>query len=93
VRKGGHLGAALSPSAVRDIVIRRGALAGLPAGFSAHSLRSGFVTEASLQQVPLADTKLMTGHRSVASVVRCHRFTDKHKVTSLLDGGATPVKG
>ncbi|WP_404826399.1 site-specific integrase [Diaphorobacter aerolatus] len=69
VRKSGALGDALSPSAVRDIVKYRAEQAGLPDTYSAHSLRSGFVTEAAAQNVPLADTMAMTGHRSVASVL------------------------
>jgi integrase len=67
--KGGHLGEALSPAAVRDIVKKRCALAGIDGDYSAHSLRSGFVTEAGRQKVPLADTMSMTGHHSVATVL------------------------
>jgi hypothetical protein len=33
------------------------------------SLRSGFVTEAGRQLVPLADTMAMTGHQSAATVM------------------------
>ncbi|MDR7377095.1 integrase [Rhodoferax ferrireducens] len=69
VRKGGHVGEALSPAAVRDIVKMRCALAGVEGDFSAHSLRSGFVTEAGRQKVPLAETMAMTGHHSVATVL------------------------
>jgi integrase len=69
VRKGGHLGERLSPAAVRAIVKERCALAGIDGAFSAHSLRSGFVTEAGRQQVPLADTMAMTGHHNVATVM------------------------
>lgn len=69
VLKGGHLGGQLSPAAVRDIVQSRCTLAGLDGDFSAHSLRSGFVTEAGRQNVPLADTMSMTGHQSVASML------------------------
>lgn len=39
------------------------------AGYSAHSLRSAFVTEAGQRPVPLAETMAMSGHVSVASVV------------------------
>ena len=35
--------------------------------YSAHSLRSGFITEAGRQQVPLGDAMAMTGHASVAT--------------------------
>ena len=52
-----------------DIVQARCALAGVEGEFSAHSLRSGFVTEAGRQNMPLAETMAMTGHQSVASVV------------------------
>ena len=69
VLKGGHLGGPLSAAAVGDIVKHRSALAGLESKYSAHSLRSGFVTEAVKQQIPLPETMAMTGHRSVASVV------------------------
>ena len=69
IRKGGHLGEALSPAAVRSIVKERCALAGIECDFSAHSLRSGFVTEAGRQNVPLADTMGLTGHHSVATVL------------------------
>jgi integrase len=69
VLKGGKLGAPLSAAAVRDIVTGRCQLAGIEGQYSAHSLRSGFVTEAVQQQVPLPETMSMTGHRSVASVV------------------------
>ncbi|MEO7159958.1 MAG: tyrosine-type recombinase/integrase [Polaromonas sp.] len=69
VRKGGQLGAALASAAVRDIVKYRCALAGIPGDFSAHSLRSGFVTEAGRQNMPLAETMAMTGHHSVATVL------------------------
>ena len=69
VRKGGHLGEVLSPAAVRAIVKERCALAGIEGDFSAHSLRSGFVSEAGRQQVSLADTMAMTGHHNVATVM------------------------
>ena len=56
--------------AVRAIVQARAALAGLDAsGFSAHSLRSGFVTEAAAQNIPMPETMALTGHRSPASVI------------------------
>ncbi|MDO8717554.1 MAG: tyrosine-type recombinase/integrase [Polaromonas sp.] len=69
VRKGGYLGEALSPAAVRDIVKKRCVLAGIEGDFSAHSLRSGFVTEAGRQNVPLAETMAMTGHHSISTVL------------------------
>lgn len=69
IRKGGQLGEALGDASVRDIVKKHCAQAGLNGDFSAHSLRSGFVTEAGRQNMPLAETMAMTGHSSVATVL------------------------
>lgn len=69
VRRGDVVGEPLAAAAVRDIVLERCKLAGLDGNFSAHSLRSGFVTEAGRQNVPLGDTMAMTGHASVATVM------------------------
>lgn len=69
IRKGGHLGEALSPAAVGAIVKERCALAGVEGDFSAHSLRSGFVTEAGRQNIPLGETMALSGHHSVATVL------------------------
>lgn len=69
VLRGGHIGAPLSPAAVRDIVLSRSKAAGLEGDFSAHSLRSGFVTEADQQGIGLADTMALTGHTSVQTVL------------------------
>lgn len=65
----GRIGPALLPGSVATIVKRRAALAGLKGDFGAHSLRSGFVTEAGKQGVPLPAVMAMTEHRSVASVI------------------------
>lgn len=64
-----RVGPALLPGSVAAIVKRRARLAGLEGDFGAHSLRSGFVTEAGKQGVPLPAVMAMTEHRSVASVV------------------------
>jgi integrase len=69
IRKGGQIGEALGDASVRDIVKKRCQLAGLSGDFSAHSLRSGFVTEAGRQNMSLAETMAMTGHQSVATVL------------------------
>jgi len=69
IRKGGRLGDALGDASVRDIVKKRCRLAGLEGDFSAHSLRSGFVTEAGQQNMALAEIMTMTGHHSVATVL------------------------
>ena len=64
-----RLGPALSPAAVGEIVQRRARLAGLEGDFGGHSLRSGFVTEASRQGVSLPAIMQLTEHRAVSSVV------------------------
>lgn len=69
IRRGNKLGEPLSPAAVRGIVKQRAVLAGLPDDFSAHSLRSGFVTEAGKQGISLGETMAMTGHASVPTVM------------------------
>jgi integrase len=60
----------LKDAAVREIVRRRARMAHEPLGkLSAHSLRSGFVTEAGKQGISLGETMAMTGHRSVQTVM------------------------
>lgn len=86
IRRGGHLGEALSPAAVRDIVQSRCLSAGIEGDYSAHSLRSGFVTEAGRQNVPLGETMALTGHHSVATVLGYFRAQSGtgHRVSKLL---------
>lgn len=85
IRRGGHVTAAqLSPSAVRDIVIARSTQAGLTEDYSAHSLRSGFVSEAARQHMPLPEAMAMTGHRSVASFNRYFRGDARDMKTAFL---------
>lgn len=69
VRRGDVIGEPLAPAAVRDIVRKRCEAAGITEDYSAHSLRSGFVTEAGRQNIPLGEAMAMTGHRSTASLV------------------------
>lgn len=64
-----RVGPALLPGSVATIVKRRARLAGLEGDFGAHSLRSGFVTEAGKQGVSLPAVVAMTQHRSAASVI------------------------
>ncbi|TDV30768.1 site-specific integrase [Stenotrophomonas sp. CC22-02] len=64
-----RVGPALLPGSVAAIVKRRARMARLDGDFGAHSLRSGFVTEAGRQGVPLPAVMAMTEHRSVASVI------------------------
>ena len=92
VRRGGIIGEGLGAEAVREIVQSRAAEAGLQGNYAAHSLRSGFVTEAGRQGLPLGDIMAMTGHASVASVVGYHRAGAvlSSKAGLLLDGEAAP---
>ncbi len=69
VRRGDVLGEPLSAAAVREIVQDRCRQAGVQGHFSAHSLRSGFVTEAGRQNIPLGETMALSGHASVATVM------------------------
>lgn len=57
---------ALDPKAINDIVKQRAAMAGLdPAEFSAHGLRSGYLTEAANRDIPLLEAMEQSRHRSV----------------------------
>ncbi|MCG5487071.1 MAG: tyrosine-type recombinase/integrase [Sinorhizobium meliloti] len=57
---------ALDPKAVNDIVKQRARMAGLDAGeFSAHGLRSGYLTEAANRGIPLPEAMEQSRHRSV----------------------------
>lgn len=77
VLKGGKvLEEGLSPKAVRMIVQERCAKAGLTGTFSAHSLRSGFVTEAGRQKVSPADAMGMTGHRNYETFMGYYQAED-----------------
>jgi integrase len=70
MHRGGAIGEVLSPAAVREIVRGRCALAGLQMqDFSAHSLRSGFLTEAGRRGVPLKTAMDLSGHSSVTTAV------------------------
>ncbi|OUM00104.1 site-specific integrase [Variovorax sp. JS1663] len=88
LRKGGKVTAdALDPEAVRKIVQRRCALAGLPGQFSAHSLRSGFVTEAGSQDIPAIKAMLLTGHKKAETFMGYYRAGNvlKNEAGRLLD--------
>lgn len=56
----------LDPKSVNDIVKQRAAMAGLePGEFSAHGLRSGYLTEAANRGIPLPEAMEQSRHRSV----------------------------
>jgi integrase len=57
---------ALDPQSVNAIIKHRVEIAGLKAGeFSAHGLRSGFLTEAAIRNIPLLEAMEQSCHRSV----------------------------
>ncbi|MDQ0561189.1 integrase [Rhizobium mesoamericanum] len=57
---------ALDPKAVNDIVKQRVKMAGLEVGeFSAHGLRSGYLTEAANRGIPLPEAMEQSRHRSL----------------------------
>ena len=56
----------LDPKAINDILKHRAELAGLdPGEFSAHGLRSGYLTEAANRGIPLPEAMEQSRHRSV----------------------------
>jgi len=80
----------LAAAAVRAIVQERCRQAGIEGDFSAHSLRSGYVTEAGRQNVPLGEAMAMTGHASVATVMGYFRAgaAPQSRAARLLDRDA-----
>lgn len=92
IRRGDVIGEPLAPAAVRAIVRERCLAAGLDEGFSAHSLRSGFITEAARQDVPLGEIMSLTGQTSVRTVMgyyQAGRMT-KSRALDLLGDTDTP---
>ncbi|MFV9473604.1 site-specific integrase [Advenella sp. RU8] len=87
INKGGVIGEKLSPVSVNNIIKSRCKLAGLSDEFTAHSLRSGFVTEAAKQNIPIAETMLMTGHQNINTLMGYYREANvlESKAAKLLD--------
>lgn len=74
VTKGGNVGGALSGIDVFRLVRRRLKKAGYDeTQFGAHSLRSGFVTEAGRRGKPLGDVMALTTHKSVATIMKYYQ--------------------
>lgn len=70
MHRGGRVStSALTADHVARLVQRRAALAGLARDWATRSLRSGFVTEAGRQGVPLGEVMAMTEHRGVGTVM------------------------
>jgi len=69
---------ALTPQAVNLILKRRCAEAGLdPLAFSAHGLRSGYLTEAARNGVPLPAAMQQSQHRSVQQAASYYNDADR----------------
>ena len=77
----GALGArALTPQAVNAIVKRRCVLAGLdPKDYSAHGLRSGYLTEAARSGVPLPEAMQQSRHRSVQQAASYYNDSERRQ--------------
>jgi len=74
IRSDNTLNAAMNARTVNVVIKRLARRAGLDATqFGAHSLRSGFVTEAARQQIPLPEAMAVSGHRSIAIAWRYYR--------------------
>lgn len=74
VRGEGALDRRLSPAAVAQVVKKAAAALGHdPADFGAHSLRSGFVTQAIRQGADLVSIARQTGHKSHAVLLGYYR--------------------
>jgi integrase len=64
----------LRDQAVWSIVRSRAKLVDPPLGkVTAHSLRSGFVTESGRQNIPIGEAMALTGHRSVQTFIGYYR--------------------
>ncbi|MEB0060114.1 hypothetical protein [Variovorax sp. LG9.2] len=87
VMAGDRIGAPLGAEGVRFIVRSRCAAVGLDGRFSAHSLRSDFVTEAGLRDVPMGEAMAMTGYRTVATFQGYYQSAAilRSRVASMLD--------
>ncbi|MCV9937468.1 tyrosine-type recombinase/integrase [Boseaceae bacterium BT-24-1] len=71
---------ALTPQAVNLILKRRCAQAGLdPLAFSAHGLRSGYLTEAAQNGVPLPAAMAQSQHRSVQQAASYYNEADRQR--------------
>jgi len=70
----GNIAEPLRDQAVWSIVRSRAKLVDPPLGkLSAHSLRSGFVTESGRQNIPIGEAMALTGHRSVQTFIGYYR--------------------
>lgn len=75
IHRSGRMGKGITAEAIYQMVKKRAKRAGYdPAEFGAHSLRSGFMTEAAKQGMALPVAMEQSGHRSVAVASRYYRM-------------------
>lgn len=76
-RKGFIMPSGLSDKQISRIIKSRCEKAGYdPSEYTAHSLRSGFVTESGKRGKPIGDVMAMTGHRNVTQVMKYYQSGD-----------------
>lgn len=79
IARWGHLERkALAPQAVNLILKRRVAQASLdPALFSAHGLRSGYLTETGRRGIPLPEALQQSQHKSISQTARYYNDAER----------------
>ena len=78
----------LAPDAIRIILRRRLALAGLPEDYvTPHGLRAGFLTRAALEGAPLAAAMQLSLHRSAIQAQRYYADVEisENPTTEMLE--------
>ncbi|MBJ7532970.1 tyrosine-type recombinase/integrase [Rhodomicrobium vannielii ATCC 17100] len=79
---------ALTPEAVNGIIKRRCKLAGLnPIEYSAHGLRSGYMTEAARQRVPILEAMQQSRHKTVEQASVYYNEADRSRTHAARLGG------
>jgi integrase len=93
-KRGRITGQGLTPASLRNLVARLAREAGLEhEGYSAHSLRSGYITEAAHSGVALADAMVLSGHKSMQTALRYYRIQNPHDSPGAnLADGLTTIK-
>lgn len=76
---------ALDPQAINAIVEQRAEMARLgSAEFSAHGLRSGYLTEAANRGIPLPEARVQSRHRSVQQASSYHNSATRRSGRAAL---------
>lgn len=77
IHRSGRLRSAINPDTINTIIKRRAVLAGLePKKFSAHSLRSGYMTEAGRQGLNIRDAMVLSTHKDLRVASGYYRQAD-----------------